>query len=51
MATATIDVLREQTQGDVITPGDEGYDQARSVYNAMIDRSPRVVVRCAAIRN
>lgn len=48
MATATIDVLREQTEGEVITPDDEGYDDARRVYNAMIERRPRVVVRCAS---
>jgi len=39
--------LREHVRGAVITPADEGYDRARAVYNAMIDRHPRLIVRCA----
>jgi FAD/FMN-containing dehydrogenase len=44
---ATIDQLREGIRGQVITAEDEGYDAARSVYNAMIDKRPMVVVRPA----
>ncbi|TDE13100.1 FAD-binding oxidoreductase [Jiangella asiatica] len=46
MAQITIDQLRERVRGPVVAEGDEGYDDARRVYNAMIDRRPRVVVRC-----
>ena len=47
MSTTTIEQLREQVRGQVTLPDDEGYDDARAVYNAMIDRRPAVVV-CAA---
>src|SRR3989442_873041 len=49
MATLTLDKLKEQVRGDVIGTADEGYEQARKVYNAMIDRRPSVVVRPANV--
>ena len=46
MAGATVEALQEQVHGQVITERDDGYDEARKVYNAMHDRRPAVVVRC-----
>jgi FAD/FMN-containing dehydrogenase len=47
MGEPTIEQLREQVRGEVITPEDGGYEDARKIYNAMIDRRPGVVVRPA----
>ena len=38
--------LAAALRGDLITPGDPGYDEARAVYNAMIDKRPAAVARC-----
>src|SRR6266852_1820852 len=45
MVTITLDTLRTQVRGDVVGTEDEGYEQARAVYNAMIDKRPVVVTR------
>jgi FAD/FMN-containing dehydrogenase len=39
--------LRSHLRGTLVLPGDEGYDDARAVWNAAIDRRPAAVVRCA----
>src|SRR5207248_3203181 len=43
----TLDQLRSQLRGAMCLPGEPGYDQARTVWNAMIDRRPGIVVRAA----
>ncbi|WP_374213401.1 FAD-binding oxidoreductase [Streptomyces sp. G1] len=39
--------LRDSIHGEVIEPGDPGYEDARKVYNAMHDKRPAAVVRAA----
>ncbi|MEX0651185.1 MAG: FAD-dependent oxidoreductase, partial [Actinomycetota bacterium] len=46
MGTFDVEDLRAKVRGDIVTPSDDGYDEARAVYNAMIDRRPAAVVRC-----
>jgi FAD/FMN-containing dehydrogenase len=41
------DLLRRMVRGEVIVPGDVAYDQARKVWNGMVDRHPAAVVYCA----
>ncbi len=47
MAAVSFDVLRSQVSGPVITPGDSEYEEARKVYNFMIDCWPAAVVQCS----
>lgn len=49
MHQADITQFRNQLRGELIEPADERYDAERQVYNAMIDRKPRMIVRCADV--
>jgi FAD/FMN-containing dehydrogenase len=46
---ATIDELKAGCRGALLRPGDAEYDAARRVDNAMIDRRPAVIARCAGV--
>jgi FAD/FMN-containing dehydrogenase len=47
MKSEVIEGFRAGLRGALLQPGDAGYDAARSIWNAMIDRRPALVVRCA----
>jgi FAD/FMN-containing dehydrogenase len=46
---ALFDSFSSALRGPVIQPSDEGYDAARAVYNAMIDRRPAAIAQCADV--
>ena len=39
--------LRERFRGPVLTPDDLEYDEARSIWNALIDRRPALIAQCS----
>ncbi len=45
----TVQPLRASLRGTVLLAGSEGYEQARQVYNAMIDKRPGAIARCADV--
>jgi FAD/FMN-containing dehydrogenase len=42
----SVNELRRQLQGPVLLPGDDGYDDARRAWNAMVDKRPTVIAQC-----
>jgi FAD/FMN-containing dehydrogenase len=44
--TTQLDALASGVDGAVLSPGSDGYEDARRVHNGMVDRRPAVIVRC-----
>jgi FAD/FMN-containing dehydrogenase len=44
-----LDSLKTRLRGPVFIPGDAGYEESRTLWNAMIDRKPAVVARCSGM--
>ncbi len=47
LTTTAISRLQATLSGDVIEPKDARYDEARAVFNGMIDKRPALIARCA----
>ncbi|NML43651.1 FAD-binding oxidoreductase [Ramlibacter sp. G-1-2-2] len=47
--TPSFQALRAQLRGALLQPGDAGYEEARKVYNAMIDKKPAAIARCSDV--
>ncbi|MGP8247621.1 MAG: FAD-binding oxidoreductase [Bryobacteraceae bacterium] len=46
MTEQSIEGLKSSLRGQLIQPADAGYESARKVYNAMIDKRPLLIARC-----
>ena len=46
---ATVQDFTASLRGEVLRPTDEGYDEARTIHNGMIDSRPTLIARCAGV--
>src|SRR5262249_43242767 len=46
---ATVQGFKTSVRGPLLRTGDAGYDEARTVWNGMIDRKPALIARCAGV--
>src|SRR4051794_4356497 len=51
LGDATVEELAQGLRGSVLRPGADGYDEARTIWNAAHDRRPAIIVRCAGVHD
>ena len=45
----SVEDLKARLRGTLLRAGDAGYDESRSIWNAMIDRRPGLIARCLGV--
>jgi FAD/FMN-containing dehydrogenase len=48
IANSAVQHLKPRFRGELLQPGDAGYDKARAVFNATIDRRPALIAGCTS---
>lgn len=46
---AALEAFKTSLRGELLRPGDPGYDDARKVWNGMIDKRPALIARCTGV--
>ena len=49
LSQPALEEFRTSLRGSSFCPGLQGYDEARKIHNAMIDRHPALIARCAGV--
>ncbi|MBW9102823.1 FAD-binding oxidoreductase [Paraburkholderia phenoliruptrix] len=49
VSSSAIDELKSAIRGQLVLPEDAGFNEARSIWNAMIDCRPAMILRCAGV--
>jgi FAD/FMN-containing dehydrogenase len=44
-----VEAFQASLRGELLRPGNKGYEEARTIHNAMIDRRPALIARCAGV--
>jgi FAD/FMN-containing dehydrogenase len=47
--TERLEALEPTFSGQLLTPNDGGYEEARQLHNGMIDKRPAMIARCAGV--
>jgi FAD/FMN-containing dehydrogenase len=49
LSSSAVDKLKTAIRGQLLVPGDTNFNEVRSIWNAMIDRHPAMILRCAGV--
>jgi FAD/FMN-containing dehydrogenase len=49
ISSGSVEAFERSLRGTLLRRGDDGYDEARTIWNAMIDRRPALIVMCAGV--